>query len=129
MYVLRVKGFNKAGFGEYSEEIYLHTPPAPVLNFFLDARWGFHGDRLILSKDQRAVRSVPGVSLLQAAERALTSCHLTSDLLIGDMAVTQGRHYWACSVDPGSYLVKVGVGLEARLQEWFHVPQDAASPR
>ncbi|KAK6467057.1 tripartite motif-containing protein 46-like isoform X1 [Huso huso] len=129
MYVLRVKGFNKAGFGEYSEEIYLHTPPAPVLNFFLDARWGFHGDRLILSKDQRAVRSVPGVSLLQAAERALTSCHLTSDLLIGDMAVTQGRHYWACSVDPGSYLVKVGVGLEARLQEWFHVPQDVASPR
>uniref|UniRef100_A0A8C4RLE7 Tripartite motif containing 46b n=1 Tax=Erpetoichthys calabaricus TaxID=27687 RepID=A0A8C4RLE7_ERPCA len=129
IYVLRVKGFNKAGFGEYSEEIYLHTPPAPVLNFFLDGRWGFHRDRLILNKDQRAVRSVPGIPLLQAAERALTSCHLTSDLLIGDVAVTQGRHYWACSVDPGSYLVKVGVGLESRLQEWFHMPQDVTSPR
>uniref|UniRef100_A0A674DMY8 Tripartite motif containing 46 n=1 Tax=Salmo trutta TaxID=8032 RepID=A0A674DMY8_SALTR len=30
VYVLRVKGSNKAGFGEYSEEVYLHTPPAPV---------------------------------------------------------------------------------------------------
>lgn len=29
VYVLRVKGCNKAGFGEYSEEVYLHTPPAP----------------------------------------------------------------------------------------------------
>ncbi|XP_028281631.1 tripartite motif-containing protein 46 [Parambassis ranga] len=30
VYVLRVRGCNKAGFGEYSEEVYLHTPPAPV---------------------------------------------------------------------------------------------------
>lgn len=30
VYVLRVKGSNKAGFGEYSEEVYLHTPPAPA---------------------------------------------------------------------------------------------------
>lgn len=29
IYVLRVRGCNKAGFGEYSEEVYLHTPPAP----------------------------------------------------------------------------------------------------
>ncbi|XP_075466151.1 tripartite motif-containing protein 46 [Ascaphus truei] len=28
VYVLRVRGYNKAGFGEYSEDIYLHTPPA-----------------------------------------------------------------------------------------------------
>lgn len=28
VYVLRVRGYNKAGFGEYSEEVYLHTPPA-----------------------------------------------------------------------------------------------------
>uniref|UniRef100_A0AAY4DAG4 Tripartite motif containing 46b n=1 Tax=Denticeps clupeoides TaxID=299321 RepID=A0AAY4DAG4_9TELE len=87
VYVLRVRGCNKAGFGEYSEEVYLHTPPAPVLNFYLDSRWGLHADRLV------------------------------------------GRHYWACSVEPGSYLVKVGVGLEAKLQEWFHLPQDMASPR
>lgn len=29
VYVLRLRGCNKAGFGEYSEEVYLHTPPAP----------------------------------------------------------------------------------------------------
>ncbi|XP_058260259.1 tripartite motif-containing 46b isoform X1 [Hemibagrus wyckioides] len=129
VYVLRVRGCNKAGFGEYSEEVYLHTPPAPVLNFYLDSRWGLHADRLVVSKEQRCARSVPGLSLLQAADRALTSCHLTADLLVGDVAVTQGRHYWACSVEPGSYLVKVGVGLESKLQEWFHLPQDMASPR
>ncbi|XP_061616602.1 tripartite motif-containing 46b isoform X1 [Phyllopteryx taeniolatus] len=129
VYVLRVRGCNKAGYGEYSEEVYLHTPPAPVLNFYLDSRWGLHADRLVVSKEQRAARSVPGLSLLQAADHALTSCHLTSDLLVGDVAITQGRHYWACSVEPGSYLVKVGVGLESKLQEWFHLPEDMASPR
>uniref|UniRef100_A0A8C2JBV5 Tripartite motif containing 46b n=1 Tax=Cyprinus carpio TaxID=7962 RepID=A0A8C2JBV5_CYPCA len=129
VYVLRVRGCNKAGFGEYSEEVYLHTPPAPVLNFYLDSRWGLHADRLVVSKEQRCARSVPGLSLLQDADRALTSCHLTADLLVGDVAITQGRHYWACSVEPGSYLVKVGVGLESKLQEWFHLPQDMASPR
>ncbi|XP_070292187.1 tripartite motif-containing protein 46 isoform X1 [Salvelinus sp. IW2-2015] len=129
VYVLRVRGCNKAGFGEYSEEVYLHTPPAPVLNFYLDSRWGLHADRLVVSKEQRCARSVPGLSLLQAADLALTSCHLTADLLVGDVAITQGRHYWACSVEPGSYLVKARVGLEAKLQEWFHLPQDMASPR
>ncbi|XP_075868280.1 tripartite motif-containing 46b isoform X2 [Nelusetta ayraudi] len=129
VYVLRVRGCNKAGYGEYSEEVYLHTPPAPVLNFYLDSRWGLHADRLVVNKEQRGARSVPGLSLLQAADHALTSCHLTSDLLVGDVAITQGRHYWACSVEPGSYLVKVGVGLESKLQEWFHLPQDMASPR
>uniref|UniRef100_A0A673N8Y0 Tripartite motif containing 46b n=1 Tax=Sinocyclocheilus rhinocerous TaxID=307959 RepID=A0A673N8Y0_9TELE len=106
-------------------------PPASptVLNFYLDSRWGLHADRLVVSKEQRCARSVPGLSLLQAADRALTSCHLTADLLVGDVAITQGRHYWACSVEPGSYLVKVGVGLESKLQEWFHLPQDMASPR
>uniref|UniRef100_A0A8C4GRR2 Tripartite motif containing 46a n=1 Tax=Dicentrarchus labrax TaxID=13489 RepID=A0A8C4GRR2_DICLA len=129
VYVLRVRGCNKAGFGEYSEEVYLHTPPAPVLSFSLDSRWGLHADRLALGKGQTYARSVPGLSLLQAADRTLTSCHLTSDLLVADLAVTQGRHYWACSVEPGSYLVKVGVGQETKLQEWFHLPQDMASPR
>ncbi|XP_055020060.1 tripartite motif-containing protein 46 isoform X1 [Boleophthalmus pectinirostris] len=129
VYVLRVRGCNKAGFGEYSEEVYLHTPPAPVLSFSLDSRWGLHADRLALGKGLTYARSVPGLSLLQAADRALTSCHLTSDLLVADLAVTQGRHYWACSVEPGSYLVKVGVGQETKLQEWFHLPPDITSPR
>ncbi|XP_070806743.1 tripartite motif-containing protein 46 isoform X1 [Pituophis catenifer annectens] len=129
VYVLRVRGYNKAGFGDYSEDIYLRTPPAPVLNFFLDNRWGFNRERLAISKDQRAVRSVPGLPMLFAAERLMTSCHLSVDLVIGDVAVTQGRSYWACCVDPSSYLVKVGVGLESKLQEWFQVPQDVTSPR
>uniref|UniRef100_A0A8C2ZF28 Tripartite motif containing 46 n=1 Tax=Cyclopterus lumpus TaxID=8103 RepID=A0A8C2ZF28_CYCLU len=129
VYVLRVRGCNKAGFGEYSEEVYLHTPPAPVLSFSLDSRWGLHADRLALGRGQTYARSVPGLSLLQVADRTLTSCHLTSDLLVADLAVTQGRHYWACSVEPSSYLVKVGVGQEAKLQEWFHLPQDMSSPR
>uniref|UniRef100_A0A3B5AY08 Tripartite motif-containing protein 46-like n=1 Tax=Stegastes partitus TaxID=144197 RepID=A0A3B5AY08_9TELE len=64
VYVLRVRGCNKAGYGEYSEEVYLHTPPAPVLNFYLDSRWGLHADRLVVSKEQRCARSVPGLSLL-----------------------------------------------------------------
>uniref|UniRef100_A0A8C5AT83 Tripartite motif containing 46a n=1 Tax=Gadus morhua TaxID=8049 RepID=A0A8C5AT83_GADMO len=110
VYVLRVRGCNKAGFGDHSEEVYLHTPPAPVLSFSLDSRWGLHADRLALGKGQTYARSVPGLSLLQAADLALTSCHLTSDLLVADLAVTQGRHYWACSVEPGSYLVKVQGG-------------------
>lgn len=100
-----------------------------VLSFFLDNRWGFNRERLAISKDQRAVRSVPGLPMLFAAERLMTSCHLSIDLLIGDVAVTQGRSYWACCVDPSSYLVKVGVGLESKLQEWFQVPQDVVSPR
>lgn len=101
--------------------VYFSFPPSPffvssvaslpstplVLNFYLDSRWGLHADRLVVSKEQRCARSVPGLSLLQAADHALTSCHLTSDLLVGDVAITQGRHYWACSVEPGSYLVKV----------------------
>uniref|UniRef100_A0A3Q3K995 Tripartite motif containing 46a n=1 Tax=Monopterus albus TaxID=43700 RepID=A0A3Q3K995_MONAL len=102
VYVLRVRGSNKAGFGEYSEDVYLHTPPAP-LSFSLDSRWGLHAGRLALGKGQTYARSVPGLSLLQAADRTLTSCHLTSDLL-------------------------VGVGQENKLQEWFHLPQDMASP-
>ncbi|XP_026104830.1 tripartite motif-containing protein 46-like isoform X1 [Carassius auratus] len=129
VYILRVRGCNKAGFGEYSEEVYLHTPPAPVLSFCLDSRWGLHAERVALGKGQTYARSVPGMTLLQAADRALTSCDLTSDLLVADVSITQGRHYWACTVEPGSYLVKVGVGVEAKLQEWFHLPQDMASPR
>ncbi|XP_053349603.1 tripartite motif-containing protein 46 isoform X2 [Clarias gariepinus] len=129
VYVLRVRGCNKAGFGEYSEEVYLHTPPAQVLSFCLDSRWGLHAERVALGKGQTYARSVPGVTLLQAADCALTSFHLTSDLLVADVSITQGRHYWACSVEPGSYLVKVGVGQETKLQEWFHLPQDMASPR
>lgn len=75
------------------------------------------------------MRSVPGLPLLLAAERLLTGCHLSVDVVLGDVAVTQGRSYWACAVDPASYLVKVGVGLESKLQESFQGPPDVISPR
>lgn len=75
------------------------------------------------------MRSVPGLPLLLAAERLLTGCHLSVDVVLGDVAVTQGRSYWACAVDPASYLVKVGVGLESKLQESFQGAPDAISPR
>lgn len=101
----------------------------PVLHFFLDGRWGASRERLAISKDQRAVRSVPGLPLLLAAERLLTGCHLSVDVVLGDVAVTQGRSYWACAVDPASYLVKVGVGLESKLQESFQGAPDVISPR
>lgn len=93
-----------------------------VLNFYLDSRWGLHADRLVVSKEQRCARSVPGLSLLQAADRALTSCHLTADLLVGDVAITQGRHYWACSVEPGSYLVKASSEMKENILIVFPVP-------
>lgn len=75
------------------------------------------------------MRSVPGLPLLLAAERLLTGCHLSVDVVLGDVAVTQGRSYWACAVDPASYLVKVGVGLESKLQESFQGAPDVISPR
>lgn len=75
------------------------------------------------------MRSVPGLPLLLAAERLLTGCHLSVDVVLGDVAVTQGRSYWACIVDPASYLVKVGVGLESKLQESFQGAPDVISPR
>lgn len=111
------------------EALSLSPSPAAVLHFFLDGRWGTSRERLAISKDQRAVRSVPGLPLLLAAERLLTGCHLSVDVVLGDVAVTQGRSYWACAVDPASYLVKVGVGLESKLQESFQGAPDVVSPR
>ncbi|XP_042628344.1 tripartite motif-containing protein 46-like isoform X3 [Cyprinus carpio] len=35
VYILRVRGCNKAGFGEHSEEVYLHTPPAPAIDLLI----------------------------------------------------------------------------------------------
>lgn len=110
--ILLLKLLYSISFALHLHRLLLPSPffalPHPkVLNFYLDSRWGLHADRLVVSKEQRCARSVPGLSLLQAADHALTSCHLTSDLLVGDVAITQGRHYWACSVEPGSYLVKV----------------------
>lgn len=124
--LLTAHGFH--GLGLSLKSFLCHSPTA-VLHFFLDGRWGTSRERLAISKDQRAVRSVPGLPLLLAAERLLTGCHLSVDVVLGDVAVTQGRSYWACAVDPASYLVKVGVGLESKLQESFQGAPDVISPR
>ena len=53
---------------------------------------------------------MPGLPLLLAAERLLTGCHLSVDVVLGDV-------------------VKVGVGLESKLQESFQGAPDVISPR
>ncbi|MEQ2160902.1 hypothetical protein GOODEAATRI_004290, partial [Goodea atripinnis] len=102
VYVLRVRGCNKAGYGEYNPGLYkgrfvcLVNSLCPLLAVFL-SRYPSNNEASFCE------------SCVVAADHALTSCHLTSDLLVGDVAITQGRHYWACSVEPGSYLVKASL--------------------
>uniref|UniRef100_A0A803JNS8 Fibronectin type-III domain-containing protein n=1 Tax=Xenopus tropicalis TaxID=8364 RepID=A0A803JNS8_XENTR len=117
VYVLRVKGYNKAGYGEYSEDIYLHTPPAQG-----------KGNTALLGHNLGSFAPFGNLPMLFAAERLMTSCHVSMELVLGDVAITQGRYYWECSVDPSSYVLKVGVGQESKLQELFQMPQDVASP-
>lgn len=68
VYVLRVRGCNKAGFGEYSEEVYLHTPPAPgemhelydiILYFFFYCYTSFITKLFIFLKQKRQLLVSP----------------------------------------------------------------------
>ncbi|KAF1602610.1 UNVERIFIED_CONTAM: E3 ubiquitin-protein ligase Trim36, partial [Eudyptes pachyrhynchus] len=67
--------------------------------------------------------------VLLAAERIQVGHYTSLDYIIGDVGVTKGKHFWACRVEPYSYLVKVGVASSDKLQEWLRSPRDAASPR
>ncbi|XP_061673975.1 E3 ubiquitin-protein ligase TRIM36 [Syngnathoides biaculeatus] len=129
VYAFRVRTCRNSMFSPYSPEVTFHTPPAPTFDFLFSDKCGFSTERLVLSKRRDAVESVAGVAFLLAAERVQTGSYVCLDYIIGDTGISQGRHYWAFKVEPHSYMVKVGVVSDTKLQEWFHSPRDTSSPR
>lgn len=77
VYVLRVRGCNKAGYGEYSEDVHLHTPPAP-------GEWADGGH--CMAPPGRRVCGDPRALLTAGAGQALD------------------RQQWAVLPDPGARL-------------------------
>ncbi|CAM4719995.1 unnamed protein product [Leuciscus chuanchicus] len=128
-YSFRVKSFRNSVCSPYSPEVTFHTPPAPVFGFLFNEKCGYSAERLTLSKRRDSVESVAGLSFLLSAERVQTGSYICLDYIIGDTGISHGRHYWAFRVDPGSYMVKVGVASDCKLSEWFHNPRDSSSPR
>ncbi|XP_045081569.1 E3 ubiquitin-protein ligase TRIM36-like isoform X3 [Coregonus clupeaformis] len=129
LYSFRVRSCRNSLYSPYSPEVTFHTPPAPAFGFLFNDKCGFSSERLALSKRRDSVESVAGMAFLLAAERVQTGSYMGLDYIIGDMGISQGRHYWAFSVEPHSYLVKVGVASDSKLLEWFHNPRDTSSPR
>ncbi|XP_067885960.1 E3 ubiquitin-protein ligase TRIM36 [Heterodontus francisci] len=128
-YLFRVKGCKNFTYSDYSKEVAFHTPPAPVFRFLFDEKCGYNSDHLILSKQRDSVESVAGLPLLLGAERIVVGGYMSLDFITGDTGITKGKYYWAFRVEPSSYLVKVGVVSDAKLQEWFHSSRDINSPR
>ncbi|XP_041436370.1 E3 ubiquitin-protein ligase TRIM36 isoform X3 [Xenopus laevis] len=128
-YCFRVKGFRGSTSTPLSKEILLHTPPAPVFNFLFDDKCGYNKEHLMLNDQLDTVESMAGISLLLGAERVQVGCYTCLDYIIGDTGITKGRHFWSFSVESHSYLVKVGVASDIKLQEWLHNPRDISSPR
>ncbi|KAG8456295.1 hypothetical protein GDO86_002182 [Hymenochirus boettgeri] len=128
-YCFRVKGYRGSTSSPYSKEVILKTPPAPVFDFLFDDKCGYNKEHLVLSAQRDTVESMAGMSLLLGAERVQVGCYTCLDYIIGDTGITKGRHFWAFSIDPHSYLVKVGVTSDIKLQEWLHNPRDISSPR
>ncbi|XP_061623890.1 E3 ubiquitin-protein ligase TRIM36 isoform X1 [Phyllopteryx taeniolatus] len=129
LYAFRVCTCRNSMFSPYSPEVTFHTPPAPAFDFLFSDKCGFSAERLMLSKRRDAVESVAGVAFLLAAERVQTGGYVCLDYIIGDTGISQGRHYWAFKVELHSYMVKVGVVSDTKLQEWFHNTRDTSSPR
>ncbi|KAI1900235.1 hypothetical protein AGOR_G00047910 [Albula goreensis] len=129
VYSFRVRTRRNAAFSSYSPEVSFYTPPAPVFGFLFNDKCGFSPERLVLNKQRDSVQSVAGLPFLLAAERVQTGSYVCLDYIIGDTGISQGRHYWAFHVEPHSYMVKVGVASDSKLQEWFHHPRDTSSPR
>ncbi|KAJ8285273.1 hypothetical protein GJAV_G00024920 [Gymnothorax javanicus] len=129
VYTFRVRSQRETSFSAYSSEVSFHTPPAQVFSFLFNDKCGFSAERLSLSPSRDSVESVAGLPFLLAAERVQTGSYICLDYIIGDTGISQGRHFWAFHVQPHSYMVKVGVASDAKLQEWFHNPRDTSSPR
>ncbi|XP_033974034.1 E3 ubiquitin-protein ligase TRIM36 isoform X8 [Trematomus bernacchii] len=129
LYSFRVKSCRNSMFSPHSPEVTFHTPPAPAFGFLFSDKCGFSTERLILNKRRDTVESVASMAFLLAAERVQTGSFIGLDYIIGDMGISQGRHYWAFKVEPYSYMVKFGVASDSKLLEWFHNPRDTSSPR
>ncbi|KAI7797387.1 E3 ubiquitin-protein ligase TRIM36 isoform X2 [Triplophysa rosa] len=128
-YAFRVKCCRSDVFSPCGPEVIFHTPPAPVFSFLFSEKCGFSTERLQLSKRRESVESAAGMTFLLAAERVQTGSYISLDYIIGDTGISQGCHYWAFSVDPSSYMVKVGVASDSKLTAWFHNPRGTSSPR
>ncbi|XP_066459175.1 E3 ubiquitin-protein ligase TRIM36 isoform X2 [Eleutherodactylus coqui] len=128
-YCFRVQGIRGNMCSPHSKEIILQTPPAPVFSFLFDDKCGYNKERLMLNDKRNSVESVAGHPLLLGAERVQVGCYMCLDYIIADAGITKGKHFWAFSVESYSYIVKVGVASDIKLQEWLHNPRDISSPR
>ncbi|XP_056681017.1 E3 ubiquitin-protein ligase TRIM36 isoform X3 [Monodelphis domestica] len=128
-YAFRVRGYKGSVCSPCSREVILHTPPASVFSFLFDEKCGYNNEHLLLNLKRDRVDSRAGFSLLLAAERVHVGCYTSLDYIIGDTGITKGKHFWALRVEPYSYMVKVGVASNDKLQEWLHNPRDISSPR
>ncbi|XP_048360185.1 E3 ubiquitin-protein ligase TRIM36 isoform X5 [Sphaerodactylus townsendi] len=128
-YTFRVRGYKGSICSPWSREVILHTPPAPVFSFLFDDKCGYNSERLLLNARRNAVENRAGFPLLLGAERLQAGCYTTLDYIVGDTGIVKGKHFWAFHVEPYSYLVKVGVASDSKIQEWFHNSRDLTSPR
>ncbi|EGV95504.1 E3 ubiquitin-protein ligase Trim36 [Cricetulus griseus] len=128
-YAFRVRAYRGSICSPCSRELVLHTPPAPVFSFLFDEKCGYNNEHLLLNLKRDRVESRAGFNVLLAAERIQVGYYTSLDYIIGDVGISKGKHFWACRVEPYSYLVKVGVASSDKLQEWLRSPRDTASPR
>uniref|UniRef100_UPI00358E522B E3 ubiquitin-protein ligase TRIM36-like isoform X2 n=1 Tax=Myxine glutinosa TaxID=7769 RepID=UPI00358E522B len=122
-YAFRVYTTDSEGHQNYSCEMTLHTPPAPIFAFLLNAACN---DRLLLSSNRAAAdrRAAPAL-LLGDAEHDV---HPAMDFVVADRpAPSTGRHYWAFRVRPCAYMVRAGVATEARVRDWLR-PTESKTP-
>ncbi|XP_060091570.1 E3 ubiquitin-protein ligase TRIM36 isoform X3 [Heteronotia binoei] len=128
-YAFRVRGYKGSICSPWSREVILHTPPAPVFSFLFDDKCGYNSEHLLLNARRNAVENRAGFPLLLGAERIQAGCYTTLDYIVGDTGIVKGKHFWAFHVEPYSYLVKVGVASDSKIQEWFNNSRDLTSPR
>ncbi|NXI98559.1 TRI36 ligase, partial [Psophia crepitans] len=128
-YAFRVRGYKGSICSLWSQQVILHTPPAPVFRFLFDDKCGYNSEHLLLNARRTSVESRAGFPLLLGSERMQLGCYTTLDYIIGDTGIAKGKHFWAFHVEAYSYLVKVGVVSGNKIQKLFHNTRDVTSPR